>query len=534
MGLLIASCRKGQYVHGNKFVSVLFCFCLLFAGPARLYGDAQQALDAAITFVENGQLEQAEQQAKTALADPQTRPAAYSILGTIRLQQRRLADSAAFLEKAIQLQPHLVGARLTLAEVYRLQGKPALSSAMFERVLSLDPSNSQARLVLAQNAAEKGKYRHSLDLAQPLLATLKQSPDGLFLLATDYLGLSDRAAVAGLAHDWAKIENIPTDWSIKFGLLLAKGGVVPEAIDILEKAKLTQPVSYDLAFNIAGVYLLNHDAAHALENYDLAISRNPVSLTAFRQAATVAEANGELERSLSYWIQAKKLEPDNPEVLLGFGRVCLKMDLLDDAEEALERAAKTKPQDSAYQYILASAKVGKKKFEAAQSILENLVAKSPQDARLQYALGSVLYLEGHLDESAARLNESIRLQPDQLSAYYYAALVARDQGKGDHAIQQLEDLLRRNPDHAPSYEVLGTLLMNAHRYVEAQKDLEKAVALNPESLKANYQLGLLLARLGENDEAEKRMRIAKSLRVEDEDNSRLQLRLLDPDRMSSK
>jgi tetratricopeptide (TPR) repeat protein len=484
--------------------------------------------------VENGQLEKAEQQARVALADSQTRPAAYSILGTIRLQQKRLADSATFLEKAIQLQPRLVGARLTLAEVYRLQGKPQLSTALFERVLSLDPSNADARLALAQAAAEKGKYRRSLDLAQPLLPTLKRSPDGLFLLATDYLGLTDRAAAADLASDWTKIERIPTEWSIKFGLLLAKGGAVQEAIDVLEKAKQTQPVSYDLAFNVAGVYLLKNDAAHALENYDLAISRNPVSLTAFRQAATVAEANGELERSLSYWMQAKKLEPDNPEVLLGFGRVCLKMDLLDDAEAALERAARAKPEDSAFQYALASAKVGKKEFEAAQSILEKLVEKYPQDARLRYALGSVLYLEGHLNESAARLNESIRLQPDQLSAYYYSALVARDQGKGDDAIQQLEGLLRRYPDHAPSYEVLGTLLMNAHRYSEARKDLEKAVALNPESLKANYQLGLLLARMGESDEAEKRMRIAKSLRVEDEDNSRLQLRLLDPDRMSSK
>src|SRR5262249_21947395 len=148
-----------------------------------------------------------------------------------------------------------------------------------------------------------------------------------------------------------------------------------------------------------GVYLLKNDTAHALENYDLAISRNPVSLTAFRQAANVAEANGELERALSYWMQAKKLEPDNPEVLLGFGRVCLKMDLLDDAEAALDRAAKAKPEDSAYQYVLASAKVGKKEFEAAQSILEKLIEKYPQDARLRYALGSVLYLEGHLDES---------------------------------------------------------------------------------------------------------------------------------------
>ena len=47
-------------------------------------------------------------------------------------------------------------------------------------------------------------------------------------------------------------------------------------------------------------------------------------------------------------------------------------------------------------------------------------------------------------------------------------------------------------------------------------------------MKANYQLGLLLARTGRKDEADRQLALAKSLREEDEANSRLQLRLLDP------
>ncbi len=71
--------------------------------------------------------------------------------------------------------------------------------------------------------------------------------------------------------------------------------------------------------------------------------------------------------------------------------------------------------------------------------------------------------------------------------------------------------------------------MSAQRYPEAQTNLEKAISLNPKSVKANYQLGLFLSRMGKKDEADKRLEIAKSLRKEDEANSRLQLRLSDPD-----
>ena len=54
--------------------------------------------------------------------------------------------------------------------------------------------------------------------------------------------------------------------------------------------------------------------------------------------------------------------------------------------------------------------------------------------------------------------------------------------------------------------------------------------LNPKSVKANYQLGLLLARTGRREEADKQLAMAKSLREEDDATSRLQLRLLEPDR----
>ena len=100
----------------------------------------------------------------------------------------------------------------------------------------------------------------------------------------------------------------------------------------------------------------------------------------------------------------------------------------------LAKAARLRPDDLSYQYTLASAKVGKKQFDAAQAIMQKLVAKQPQDSQLQYALGSVLYLEGHLADAASHLTESIRLQPNQLASYYYLALVERDQGHDAEAI----------------------------------------------------------------------------------------------------
>jgi protein O-GlcNAc transferase len=436
--------------------------------------EGREALQRAATLVQQGRLDEAERVARSALTDPQAQAVAYSVLGTIKFQQNRLADSASFLEKAIALEPKLVGAHLSLAEVYTLQGKPELALPMFRRVLKLDPANKAAKVALARSETDN-----------------RQS-------------------------------------SIAFGVLLATEGRATEAIDILERAGRTGAPSFELAFNLAGAYLLNNDPTRALEAYDRALALKPDSLPALRQAATIAERQGELERSLSYWIRAKKVQPDDPEILLGFGRVCLRMDLLEDAEPALLKAAELKPREPAYQYTLAAAKVGKRQFEAAQRLIEALVDERPADPQLQYALGSILHIQGHLPEAGARLRESIRLQPDQLASNYYLALVTRDQGNEAEAIQMLERLLQRYPDHAASSEALGGMLMSAQRYTEAETNLRNAVRLNPKSVKANYQLGLLLARMGKKEEADKQLEYAKSLRAEDEANSRLQLRLLDP------
>ena len=445
----------------------------MLPAAAAFGAQAQAALQKAAALVQEGRLQEADQEVQIALADPATRAAACSVLGAIRVQQDRIPEGVALFQEAIRLDPRLVGARRNLAAI-------------------------------------------------------QQSPEGLLVVAAAYLKTGDRSSAKALVEDARRLEDVPPGWPVQFAALLVQGGLVAEGIDVLERARKASP-SYELAFALGAAYVAQGDHARALEAYDAALALRPASVVALRQAAAVAERHGELERSLSYWVRARKLAPDDPEVLLGFGRVCLKMDLLEDAGPALLRAAEMKPRDPAYQYTLAVAKVGKKQYEAAQALLEPLVAQRPGDAQLQYALGSVLYMQGHLAEAGARLRESLRLDRNQVASPYYLALVARDLGREAEAIERLEGVLRRYPDHASSCEALGGLMMNAGRYDEAERLLRRAVELSPKSVKANYQLGLLLARTGRKEEADTQLALAKSLREEDDATSRLQLRLIEPE-----
>jgi tetratricopeptide (TPR) repeat protein len=509
----------------------LLC-CALFPSAAQgapvLSAQPHEALQKAAVLAQQGRLDEADQQIQPALSDPATRAAACSVLGAIRLQQQRLGEGAELFEEAIRLEPRLLGAHLNLVQVYTLQGKAEAASRVLRQLLEQDPSNVPARLALARSEMEKGDYRQSLELARPVLDAFKGSPEGLLILATDYLATRDRTSAAGLVGDSLRLPEVTGAWSVSFAKLFADSGLVAEAIDLLERAKRADPSSYEVAFALGSAHVSSGAPEWALESYDRALLLKPDSVQALRQAAGIAERKGQLERSLSYWMRAKKLAPDDPEILLGFGRVCLKMDLLEDAEPALTRAAGLRPAELAYQYTLAVAKVGKRQYEVAQGLLEPLVAAQPDDAQLRYALACVLYNRGLLAEAAAHLKESLRLEPEQVASRYYLALIARDQGNAAEAIEMLEELLGRHPDHALSCQVLGGLLMDDQRYAEAERHLRRAIHLTPKSMKANYQLGLLLARTGREQEAAEQLELSKSLREEDEAASRLQLRLLEP------
>src|SRR5262245_12084072 len=156
--------------------------CCVLATTAVFGADARDALQKAALLVQQGRLDEADQQAHLALADPETRAAAYSVLGTIRFQQKRLPESVGFIQKSIVVEPRLLGARLTLAEVYTLHGHSEKAFPLLRQAVDIDPSNPAPRLALARAETEKGNYTASLKLAAPVLPAFHQSPDGLLVL----------------------------------------------------------------------------------------------------------------------------------------------------------------------------------------------------------------------------------------------------------------------------------------------------------------------------------------------------------------
>jgi len=510
----------------------LFC-CALLLSYWMTASAAFAQLDhirAAAQLLSQGQKDEAEREARLAMGDPATRPLALAMLGTIRMAEGKYQEGTQFLTKALELNPHLSGAWTTLGDAYALQNKPDLASKSFERALTLDPSNNQARYDLAKLEASLRHYQKSLDIAQPILARLLKSDEGLLILGTDYVGLREKQELTAVVHAWQDLPHPSDESFLEFTQLLIGSGMISEAKTVVEdvESKNAGHVSSTLALNLGRSYLALEDWDDAQRDFDFALSLNPSCAACDEGVAEVSERQGDTEKALAYLLKAKQLEPENPEILFAFGRICLKRDLIEDALSALDKAASLKPDDDRYVYVLGSANVARGNLPKAASLFGRLLEERPQDPVLNYAMGTVYYLQSKYSEAESALKRSLAEQPDQVAAPYYLSLTYSHLGQNDEAEALLRGLVKSHPQYAPSYVKLGTILTAKRRYDEAQEYLERAIALDSSSPEAHYQLYVLLKSVGKPGEAQEHFAEWQKLQAEQKARKHLELHLLLP------
>ena len=483
----------------------------------------QTPIQDAVRLVDQGDLTAAESEARTALEDPSSRAVAYAILGAIRLRQSKYDESTSFLQTALRLDPHLVGARLNLGNVYALQGKSAQAAITFREVLKFDPANFNARFAMARLEKEAGHYASSMSIAKPIIEQLRHSDEGLLLIASDELALNDNTQLSAIEADWSALDHPAMEDSLGIAQTFANYGRYKDAISLLEHAEIKDGPAFDVDFTLGNYYLKEGDPDQASVDFKLALDAHEDCSACLYELARISEQRTNLDEALSYAVRAKQLSPDDPYLLFELGRICAKKNLYLDAIDNLTAAGRLQPKNESIQYVLASAYTGKREYKRAISILEHLVTLHPNDPVLNYSLGAVQYLDSDLAGAETHLQTSIKLDPNQIASYYYLGLTKDRAGKTEEAAQILQSLASRQPDHAATFAALGDVRFKEGNYSAARSVLEKAVQLDSSSVKAHYQLGMVLGRLGQTEQAKREFAIVKTLNKEEDEQAEMQI-----------
>ena len=465
--------------------------------------DSQKIAQAG-TLIKTAKLDEAEALLWQVLTSHPENAEALNLLGSIRLQQKRYAESETLLRRAISLAPTLLPSYINLANLFRAQGEDDKEVAELLEAQRIAPNNSEVDCGLAGVYLKEKDFHMALGALERIPG--EHRPDAaLPLLATAYLGLDRveeaRALESVVSARAAKNPGL----QVEFAETLLDFGLTTDALSILETAQKQQAPTAELFFALGRARERKGELALAQKDFRKALELNPNSANALQELAHLLADQGQWEKSLELLRRARASDPDSPEVLRKFAATSLHAGHAADAVDGAQQLVKLRPNEPEAIYLLGVAQLQNGDFEPARATLEGYTKVRPQDALALLALGMADAGLHNFPSARENFEQSIKVDPNQAEPYYQLALILRDQGDNPAAITQLEKAISIDKQKAPAQALLGTLYLLQQDYGKAQEHLTRAAVLSPDTPDTHYQLGLLYARLNQPDRAQREM-----------------------------
>ena len=213
-----------------------------------------------------------------------------------------------------------------------------------------------------------------------------------------------------------------------------------------------------------------------LEGTDTAVSQVVLKNNTAKKTFSAAEyirlgdaavGRRQLEEAAGFFLQAIKLQPDNPEVLNTLGVVYLTQGKLEDAAESFHQLIKLKPDHVEAYFNLGVTLFDQGKINEAIAVFRRLIALKPDHAAAHFNLGNFLMAQGNFKEAAGSFRQALRYKPDYAEAFCNLGVIFNELGNKEEAIVNYRKALSVKPDYARAFKGLSLLV----KYTDIDVDI---------------------------------------------------------------
>lgn len=507
----------GERSRGRDWGKTFACAGLalaLFCSPG--IARAQSAELAGIsTLIQQGKLQEAEQQLHRYLLKLPHSAKANNLLGVVLLREGHFAEAEGALQKAAADAPGLLEPRLNLGDAYLAEGKLDLAVTAYEGAAKIAPHDVRAELALAKLYLGAGEFAKSIEAAGNILPE-KRTEELLPTLAADYFGLRQPEKAGVEIQAMLEVAQKQPELIPELAEFFLAHRDFQSSQQLLALAQAKQPSTdrflVDLARTQAGLGQLD-DAQKTLESV---LERKPDSVDALVAAGNVASQQGDWGDSGEAFSRANELAPDRPDILYGLVSAQLHADQTESALKNAHKLHALVPDDLRSTYLLALALFGAKKWEEAKPYAEQVLAAHPDDREMHLMLVDVALNDEHnLANARKHVDICLKQNPGDPGALYYLGMIQKMEGDVKGAIQSLAKSVASNPKNADAQGALGALSLQAGELTRAVPALEQAVLLAPEQAQNHYQLALAYSRSGVPDKAKVQLELYEQMKAKE-------------------
>jgi tetratricopeptide (TPR) repeat protein len=427
--------------------------------------------------------------------------------------EHKLAESNAFLEKALSIDPLSAPTRRNLASNQFQLGDLIPARKNLQLLLKNDPADKTSILLLAMVDEELKDYSSAIRLLSSVADLVVQRPQSISALARAYYNTGQPLKARATLHLLRDPEGV-----------FLGGQVAAQARDLSTAEQMFASIQSTYSDTAKLDYHLGHAQYQAKRFVECQATLQPL-VDAGRATSEIEnllgwcyEGQADFVRAVAAMDKAIEEDPANESNYLDVGRILLEAHRPKGALEAAKRALSLAP-DSARAYGLKGLAESElsQPIDAVQSYLQ-AVKLDPGDSKALLGLALAQEREGKALDAQATFEKGIR-QFSSNAVFYqeYGKMLLIFRGDDPEASEaQAVTLLTKalaldNSLALPHFE-LGNLALSKGQLAQAVTHLEAATRLSPKDSRAHYALSRAYRRLGRVEEAERELATFRSLK----------------------
>lgn len=442
--------------------------------PQTLYSQALFALNAR-------DYKAAVQHAQALLKVTPESPRALHLAGAVDYERGAYLRAESSLIKVIQRHPEAGSARLLLARAYLGLEEPVKALQTLQPLLNTLKASPDALMIAGQANLVLGKSLEAEKLFTRAVAADPKDFRGRTALAVSHLTLGrEDQAVEELTRIAAQDAEPRADVELIAAYIRRSDFTrAQEAIKALDN-KLPNGVQAPMLR--AQIALAQGDTPHARAGFEAALQRQPTHFPAAQALAELDLQDKQPAKGVSRLEALLKADPTNVRAQLAVIGLRRQMGLnREDERRAINAALTAHHNDPLPRLALADFHIGGQEFKPALSVATEGAALFPDDPRFLDLLGQAQQATGDLNQAKQTFQKAVALQPRSplplmRLANLYTAL--RD---APNAIASLRRAVAVRPDYVPAHASLVGLLVGSGRFAEALAEAKTVQKLTPAS-----------------------------------------------------
>jgi putative PEP-CTERM system TPR-repeat lipoprotein len=459
-------------------------------------GLADSALIAA--RLRRGELDAALAAAQGLLQKAPNAASSHELIGRVHLARNELPLARAAFEKALSLDPRLLVAVASLAEIDLRSSQPQAALRRAEAFAKAEPGNYSGLLLLAdvrrQTGASPDLERDALTRA---VAAAKDEPSPRLRLIGFHAGRKQFSAASTAAQE--AVAAIPNDVQIieALGQVQLATGDVQQALTTFRSITNIDPNNAGARVRVAQVHQFSGDLNGAVAELRRAIELDPQLRPARLALVEILVNQKRTAEALKIAKEVQRRVPSSPAGYLMEGSVHGKLKNYDAAAVVYRQGLAAVAQDRddlAINY--ASSLLFGGKVSEAETFVVDWLSRHPGHGQMQYFLGEIHLGLGRLDSAARQFEKTLALRADYTPAMNNLAWVLAQQRKPGGV-----DLARRalalEPNNPNYLDTLATALAQDGQLPEAIKTQQQALRVAPGELALRLRLARLALDAGD-------------------------------------